>query len=84
MIAEIKIIHKKFKSLKSRTPFKSGAPNLSQVKANKKENTKEKTTPQKNPSQVLLGEIRGAILCLPNNTPTKYAPTSVIKVPIKT
>jgi hypothetical protein len=33
-------------------------------------------SPPKNPSQVFLGEITGAILCLPNNIPNIYAKVS--------
>ena len=35
------------------------------------------TSPPKKPSQLFLGEMRGAILCLPNLLPTRYAKESL-------
>jgi hypothetical protein len=50
------------------------------IKVNKKINKitipAETNEPIIAPSQLFLGEMIGAILCLPNNTPAKYAAMS--------
>ena len=61
-----------------------GVPSISIMTAKLKDVNADMMTPPQNPSQVLFLDTRTFILNLPKKVPTKYAPMSVINVPIPT